>query len=62
METVNQLKGSSKRKALEKTAKELGKGGQSILAYEYNEFIYLFKYIYMYILSNPQSEIPIIVN
>jgi hypothetical protein len=36
VETVNQLKGSSKRKALAKTAKEIGKGGQSIVAYEFN--------------------------
>lgn len=36
VETVNQLKGSNKRKALAKTAKELGKGGQSIVAYEFN--------------------------
>lgn len=36
IETVNQLKGSSKRKALAKTAKELGKGGQSIVAYEFS--------------------------
>jgi Skp family chaperone for outer membrane proteins len=36
VESVNQLKGSSKRAALAKTAKELGKGGQSIVAYEFN--------------------------
>jgi hypothetical protein len=36
IESVNKLKGSDKRKALAQTAKELGKGGQSIVASHFN--------------------------
>lgn len=36
IEAINQLKGSSKRKALAQTANEIGKGGQTIVATEFN--------------------------
>lgn len=36
IESINKLKGSDKRKPLAQTAKEIGKGGQSIVASEFN--------------------------
>jgi hypothetical protein len=36
IESINKLKSSDKRKALAQIAKELGKGGQSIVASEFN--------------------------
>lgn len=36
VKSINKLKGSDKRKALAQIAKEVGKGGQSIVACEFN--------------------------